>query len=289
VPIQESAGASTIASNLTLPGINEFILRNDSSGTSYFLTDRNRSTLALANASGIIQTEYTYAFFGGLSSVTGVASSNPYQFRASHNDATGLRRPLCVCNDPPRIDPISMTQVNFPPPITIPSNRDPNEPSPPQPPTSQTRGPEGGRKPESGSEGEGNSGPATSEDPGKPPSTVPRPRPGPLHGPFKPDSDWSRRLESHTRDLEFWRNVADWAVWGLSKAFDGLTGKGLYDGLWRASGAPQSPVEALTDVLRLPTSPSDIVKVAGEMVYNGASPTEAISTVMGQKSCFVCW
>lgn len=293
VPIQETAGATTLANNMALPGSNEFIARADSSGPSYFLTDMDRSTLALANASGIIQTEYTYAFFGGASSVSGLASSNPYRFRASYNDATGLRRPLCVCNDSPRIDPISMTQLNVPPPILIPSIwGDPDEPSP-------ASGPEGGRKPSgggggggrgdpSGGEGEGNSRPATSEDPGKPSSTGNLPRPGPMHGPFQAESEWSKRLEAHARDIEFWKEVARGAVRGLSggldlavAAFRGSVLKGLADAL----GIPMDLRDAAANILGLPDTPSGAAKVLGEMIFNGVSPTQAISNVATNTEC----
>jgi len=167
VPIQESAGATIVANNLTFPGINEFLTRIDASGTNYFVTDKSLSTIALANAGGIIQTEYTYNIFGGASSITGISSSNPYQFRGSSTDATGLRRVLRRGGGAP-LDPFSMTQLNLQPPKSQNrGNGDPNQPSPPKPPSPPTGGSEGGRK------GGGGSGDGGEPDNGEPDSGEP--------------------------------------------------------------------------------------------------------------------
>jgi RHS repeat-associated protein len=48
-----------------------------------------RSTVALTNSSGSVQTEYTYEPFGK-TSASGTASSNTSQFTARENDGTGL-------------------------------------------------------------------------------------------------------------------------------------------------------------------------------------------------------
>src|SRR5581483_5304458 len=169
VPVQESAGASLIANNLTLPGFNEFLTRGDGTGTSYFLTDKSLSTLALANQSGSIQSEYTYNPFGGASLIAGAPSNNPYQFRGSSTDASGLRR--SSGGSGPNWDPISVTQLN-PIPMMIPFNQpydqiapnpgDPDDPSRSQGPPSQAGGPEGGRK--NGDSGPGDTGTSNNDN-----------------------------------------------------------------------------------------------------------------------------
>ena len=47
------------------------------------------STIALADSSGAIQTQYSYGPFGNVT-VSGASSANPYQFTGRENDGTGL-------------------------------------------------------------------------------------------------------------------------------------------------------------------------------------------------------
>jgi len=47
------------------------------------------STIALADSSGTLQTQYGYDPFGN-ATVTGASSANPYQFTGRENDGTGL-------------------------------------------------------------------------------------------------------------------------------------------------------------------------------------------------------
>jgi len=224
--------------------------------------------------------------------IAGTPSNNPYQFRGSATDATGLRR--SSGGSGPNWDPISVTQLD-PIPMMIPFNQpydqiapnsgDPDDPSRSQGPSSQSGGPEGGRKSEDGGPG-GNGDDQNKPSGGNKPD---RPKPGRMNGPFLPESEWSKSLDAYRDDIAYWKNVADWGVWGLSKLLDGLTGRDLIDGVLRGLGAPSDPMEAATDMLRIPTSPSDWTKIMGEMMYNGSSLTRAVSTVMQQKSCFVCF
>jgi RHS repeat-associated protein len=91
-PVQELDGASTphvTANLLTGLGIDERFTRTDSSGTANFLTDLSGSTIALADASGNVDTNYTYAPFGNVAA-GGSASASSYQFTGREDDGTGL-------------------------------------------------------------------------------------------------------------------------------------------------------------------------------------------------------
>jgi YD repeat-containing protein len=63
--------------------------RADLSGTMTLLPDAQGDTIALTDATGAIQTQYSYGPFGAVS-MTGAASTNPYQFQGMQNDATGM-------------------------------------------------------------------------------------------------------------------------------------------------------------------------------------------------------
>ena len=89
-PVQEGALPTTPSANLlTGLGLDEFFTRTDAAGLRAFLSDALGSTVALADAAGAVQTEYTYAPFGE-TTAAGIVSSNPYQFTGRENDATGL-------------------------------------------------------------------------------------------------------------------------------------------------------------------------------------------------------
>lgn len=62
--------------------------RLDSGGAMTFLSDESGSVIALADANGVIQTQYSYGPLGDVSR-TGAASTNPYQFEGMQNDGTG--------------------------------------------------------------------------------------------------------------------------------------------------------------------------------------------------------
>ena len=65
------------------------ITRTDSSGSRTFITDALGSTIGLADTSGTVQTQYSYGAFG-LTTSSGAASSNSFQFTGRENDGTGL-------------------------------------------------------------------------------------------------------------------------------------------------------------------------------------------------------
>jgi len=70
--------------------VDEIFTRTDASGTAaHFLTDALGSTVALADATGTIETQYTYEPFGN-TAVSGQPTANPFQYSGRENDATGL-------------------------------------------------------------------------------------------------------------------------------------------------------------------------------------------------------
>jgi RHS repeat-associated protein len=88
-PVQEKDGATVIANLLTGLGVDEHFTRTDVAWQQNFLPDGLGSTLALADASGTVATEYTYEPFGK-STVTGAATTNSFQYTGRENDSTGL-------------------------------------------------------------------------------------------------------------------------------------------------------------------------------------------------------
>ena len=91
-PVQELDGGSppnVTANLLTGRGIDEYFTRTDSAGARNFLTDMLGSTIALADSSGTLQTQYGYDPFGNVT-VSGASSANSYQFTGRENDGTGL-------------------------------------------------------------------------------------------------------------------------------------------------------------------------------------------------------
>ena len=90
-------GRNPIANPLT-GGVDEVFLRTDSGGTANFLADALGSTLALADSSGTIQTQYTYEPFGK-TAMTGAASGNGNAFTGRVAQATivGVPHPSWFC------------------------------------------------------------------------------------------------------------------------------------------------------------------------------------------------
>ena len=88
-PVQEIQSGAPSANLLTGLGVDEYFQRTDSAGARNYMTDILGSTLALTDSSGSTQTSYTYDPFGN-TTLTGVSSSNPYQFTGRENDGAGL-------------------------------------------------------------------------------------------------------------------------------------------------------------------------------------------------------
>jgi RHS repeat-associated protein len=87
-PVQEISG-TTASANLLTGGVDEYFQRTDSAGARNFLTDALGSTLALADSSGTIQTQYTFEPFGN-TTATGAATTNSFEYTGRELDASGL-------------------------------------------------------------------------------------------------------------------------------------------------------------------------------------------------------
>src|SRR5439155_19367296 len=77
-PVQEISGTSA-SPNLLTGGVDEYFQRTDSAGARNFLTDALGSTVALADSTGTLQTQYTFEPFGN-TSVTGTATTNSFAY-----------------------------------------------------------------------------------------------------------------------------------------------------------------------------------------------------------------
>src|SRR4029079_18326119 len=87
-PVKEIVGGTATANILTGLEIDEYFVRTTSAGTSQFVTDALGSTVALSDASGTVQTTYTYNGFGS-ATTSGASSDNSFQFTGRENDETG--------------------------------------------------------------------------------------------------------------------------------------------------------------------------------------------------------
>lgn len=86
--VQELSGGAVTA-NLLTGTLDEVFSRTTAAGTQTPLADGLGSTLAVTDAAGAIQTEYSYDAFGN-TTASGAASSYPYQYAGRENDGTGL-------------------------------------------------------------------------------------------------------------------------------------------------------------------------------------------------------
>jgi RHS repeat-associated protein len=87
--VQELSGTTPKANLLGGLGMDQRFTRTDSTGTKSYLTDALGSTVALADQTGALQTQYTYEPFGKTTQ-SGPASTNSFQFTGRENDGTGL-------------------------------------------------------------------------------------------------------------------------------------------------------------------------------------------------------
>jgi RHS repeat-associated protein len=90
-PVAEQGATGTLSAGLlTGPGVDEVYARTPSGGAqSSFLSDALGSTIGLADASGIVQTSYTYDPFGVTTS-SGQANGSSYRYTGREADAAGL-------------------------------------------------------------------------------------------------------------------------------------------------------------------------------------------------------
>ena len=87
-PVQELSG-TTVTANLLTGRVDEYFQRTDSSGARSFLTDALGSTLALADSTGTIQTQYTFEPFGN-TTPSGAATTNSFAYTGRELNGTGL-------------------------------------------------------------------------------------------------------------------------------------------------------------------------------------------------------
>jgi RHS repeat-associated protein len=87
-PVKEAVGATTV-NVLTGLGIDEYLTRTRGATTEYFLSEALGSTVALADGSGALATEYSYEPFG-TAAVSGTGSGNELQYTGREGDGTGL-------------------------------------------------------------------------------------------------------------------------------------------------------------------------------------------------------
>jgi RHS repeat-associated protein len=86
--VQEQTGGAATA-NMLNGGADEVFTRSDAAGGWNVLRDGLGSTLALTDATGTSQSEYSYDGFGGTTS-TSQTSNNSSQYTGRENDGTGL-------------------------------------------------------------------------------------------------------------------------------------------------------------------------------------------------------
>jgi RHS repeat-associated protein len=88
--ISQELSASTPTANV-ISGLklDEIMVRTDSSGARYFLSDALGSTLGLTDSTGAVPTQYGYEPYG-TTTATGTTSKNEFQYTGRENDGTGL-------------------------------------------------------------------------------------------------------------------------------------------------------------------------------------------------------
>lgn len=86
--VQELTG-STVNANLITGGIDEVLLRKEGSTARHFMSDALGSVIALTDAAGAVQTQYSFEPYGK-TTVTGSANSNSQRFTGREEDSTGI-------------------------------------------------------------------------------------------------------------------------------------------------------------------------------------------------------
>jgi len=84
--VQEESNGTT---NILAGGLDEFLLRSDSSGVVSPIVDALGSTISLTDSAGAVQTNYTFQAFGG-TTTAGAASANTQTYAGREDDGIGL-------------------------------------------------------------------------------------------------------------------------------------------------------------------------------------------------------
>ena len=86
--LQEQVSGAASA-NMLVGGIDDVFTRTDSTGAWNSLSDNLGSTVALTDAAGVVQTQYTYEPFGK-TTASGTTNSYPSKYTGREDDGTGL-------------------------------------------------------------------------------------------------------------------------------------------------------------------------------------------------------
>ena len=86
--VQEQVGGSASANTLT-GRVDQLFTRTDASGSMTALSDGIGSNIALADSTGVVQTQYTYEPFGETTE-TGAGTTNSQKYTSREDDGTGL-------------------------------------------------------------------------------------------------------------------------------------------------------------------------------------------------------
>ncbi len=87
--VQELSGGTPTVNLLAGLEIDEVLTRTDANGSRSLHSDALGSVIALSDAGGTIQTQYTYEPYGQ-TTASGAPSANPFQYTGRENDGTGL-------------------------------------------------------------------------------------------------------------------------------------------------------------------------------------------------------
>ncbi len=87
--VAEVQGGAVSTTYLRGLNIDEPFVRQSASGNEYYHADALGSTLSLTDAAGTVRTSYAYDAYGS-TTVTGIASANPFQYTGRENDGAGL-------------------------------------------------------------------------------------------------------------------------------------------------------------------------------------------------------
>src|SRR5262249_11262666 len=88
----ELDGSGTPTRYLRGDTVNQVLARQDGGGTFWYVTDRQGSVRALADAGGVVQDRLSYDSFGGVSGESNVAVGGRYKYTGREQDSeTGLQ------------------------------------------------------------------------------------------------------------------------------------------------------------------------------------------------------
>jgi len=87
--VAEVQGSAVSATYLRSLNIDEPFVRQSASGSEFYHADAQGSALSLTDTAGMVRTSYSYDAYGN-TSITGIVSTNPFQYTGRENDGLGL-------------------------------------------------------------------------------------------------------------------------------------------------------------------------------------------------------